>query len=161
MTDFNKLSDDLKLLANRLKPLFDAAQAFEQIGSVEQAAREAEIRKSQLNAQADEARSKLQLVVDQLEDQDKRVAAARVEADSILQNAIAKKSDLLSKAKYEAEAIVSEAYGKKSKVAEESKVLRTVLGEQDNLISEKKKELAELQSQVDQVKAKLAQIMKI
>lgn len=120
MSNTMKASEDIKFLASKFKEILEVAEVLGRIGSLEQAERDAGIRKDAAYKAADEATATLKGRLDELSMhegfvEDKKYLASKIEKDaavkasSLVDAAIAKANDIVSKANNSKDLIVKEA----------------------------------------------------
>lgn len=158
MSNFSKSADDIKSIAAKFKGFLELADALDKIGSVEQAARDAETKKNFCYEQAAVASEELEKAKKKLESAEAGIFAANAKAKEIENNAFKKAEEIYSDALDKIQAIQDEA-SKKHKALDD-KFLAAV-NEHNSVVSEivaKKEELEKLKSELQQIKSKFASL---
>lgn len=152
----NHAADQIKSLAAKFKGLFVLAEELEKIGSLDQAARDAQIRKEKAYADADKAMKEYEHNKIALEKAKAEIVEVEEKAKSIEASANKKASELIASAQEKIKLLQS-AFDEKS--LERNNKLSELHAHARNLEAEiqlKKSELASLQKEIAGVKAKVA-----
>lgn len=160
MTNLIKVAEDVKILAKRFEGFFELAKALEEIGSIEQAGREAVIAKDKNYEEV----AKVKLA---LEESKKDFSKALSE----IEFAENKAKDILNKAHEKATLIISEANEKSLKFEAEIEKTKKIIDENfiaagkelvalESDVLVKKQELNALKKEVEEVKQKFAALLK-
>lgn len=160
MSNAMKAAEDIKQLARKFKPLFDAAEALEQIGSLEQAKRDAEIAKDKSYKEVELIKADIQALGFDFEKAQVRVAEAGEKAEQVEKRAYEKAQIILGEAEKKASDIVYSAQkqvrvfeGEKASLEQEVKSAKLE-------VLEKKKELQSIIDQIAEMKSKIAAFVK-
>lgn len=160
MSDAMKAADDLKVLANRLRPLFDVADVLERIGSLEQAEREAGIRLQKTKDAEEEAKNVLDDRVRDLSKAEQKVEEA-LEKSVQIENAAQTKSDkIIEAADSRAIMIIRNATDQKKVLDAEIISKRGQLAQIQEAIDAKNEELSNLKREIEAAREKIAAFMK-
>lgn len=159
MKNLNDLAADIRTGARRLEWITQLAEALDRIGSLEQAAAEAERRKTSidnyiadLQVASEAAQSQLKNIRAQAQDANNAIEWAKHEADSVRANAIADADRIVEEARISAKALAESAEaaavdaGAKARRDTDAMVARLsdMATENARLVSEIKERAAEL-----------------
>jgi chromosome segregation ATPase len=155
MSKFNKAADDIQNLANRLRPLLDLQDFLQEIGSLDQAASEAGVRKEKAVKDAEYATACLLDAKKDLEKVYNDISLAEDKAQEILDNAKAKAVAIIEAANIKA-ADIGYAMDKKQADLDTkfSDACKELAGVQADIL-DKKNELENVKAQVSSIKSKL------
>lgn len=153
-------AEELKQLAARIQPLFTVAAALEEIGSLDQAAHEAKNRKELAYKQADEAASVMEEKTNALKALEAKVVEATEQAAGIVPQARKDASKIVAESQAQAAQIVADAQVKKDAILKDVKSAENQLKSVQNQVAATGQELAELQKNLKDTKAKLASFLK-
>lgn len=154
MSNFSKAADDIKTIASKLKQFIELSEALEKIGSVEQAARDAEAKKSLAYKETEAAYAELEKAKKKLEAAEAGIFAANVKAKDLEEAAFNKAKAIVSEA-HDKAAAVEKAMQAKSKELDQKFIAATAeLKNYNDEIAAKAEELAHIKAEIDAVKAK-------
>jgi chromosome segregation ATPase len=160
MSNAMKAAEDIKQFAKKFQHIFSAAAALEEIGSLEQAARDAAIAKDKAYKEVELIKADIQAFKFDFEKAQVRVSEAQEKA-----------AEIEAKAKDKAAYIYAESEKKgQDLIYSAQKQVRVLEGEKANLeqyvrdvqaeILGKKKELQEIVDQIAEMKSKIAAFVK-
>lgn len=160
MSNAQEAAENIKSLANKFKSLFQAAEELEKIGSLEQAARDAEIRKDAAYKEADQAQAELKFLKNVINERELAVHDLEKSMDQMEVNANAKASQICSDGQAKADEILNVANQRKSMIEGEIKSARQELDRVKNEISMKNEELIHFNKEIAAMKAKVSAFVK-
>lgn len=160
MSQIQQAADNIKSFVNKIKPLIQAAEFLEKVGSLEQAQRDAEIAKEKaykevavLNSEIEKAKAALAVSQEAVEDSKlkclKIEAAANEKGKEVLDEYKEKGEALLKNYLKQKDALYADVLNKNA----ELEVLKS------NIV-EAQKELAAVKNAVEDFKAKFANLIK-
>lgn len=155
-----KAADDLKSFMKKFQPLTEVVKILEEAGSLDNAVEE--VKKAKLDADkvlADAVSKKEKALFDLKKAQDKVDESYKLAKD-YEQNAVEKAQKILADAKEAAHGIEQVAFEKLQKVEAMKLGFATETQVLQQQVEAKKLELSELQSKVEEIKARLANFIK-
>lgn len=160
MSDARKAAEDLILLANRFKPLFDAAEALERIGNLEQAEIEAGIRlKNTKDAEAD-AQTLLEKKNEELAKVNEKISKSQ-DSIVVMEKMAQDRCDaILRIADEKAAGIVKSANEQKKIVENQIVEKRGLVAQLQEAIDAKNEELMNINREIDAAKEKISGFLK-
>jgi chromosome segregation ATPase len=157
---FNQASEDLKSFVKKLKPLIDLGDFLEKVGSLEQAASEAEAKYNKFLKFIDEAKVQIDGCSEELKKQESEYRKVLADIEVAKAKAEAKKASIVAEGKAQADEIIVKAYQMKSAVESEVKVLKASKEKIKEEIKAAQDEFAKVKAEVDSIKEKLSSFMK-
>lgn len=151
MSNFRKAADDIGSLVNKLKPLFELKEFLDGVGSVEQLAHEANIRKENALKEAEKASESLKQANARLEVAEAKIEAAHSKAFGIENGAKEKVASLLAEAKIESAKIIAEANAYKQEVDHKFSAACKELASVQAELAGKKNELEDVKEQFNSI----------
>lgn len=159
MGNLIQAAEDIRRLAVRFKSIMEVADALEVIGSIEQAEREALIRKDQAIALEQDAVKSLQNVKLEIENEKLKLEAIRKNADDVLRDANYSAATIFEKTKQKAEDIIKSANAEFNKIKNQQQVLIADIAVLDDKKKAAQVSLDELNENIAKVKSQLASFM--
>lgn len=160
MSDARKAAEDLILLANRFKPLFNAAEALERIGNLEQAEIEAEIRlKNTKDSEAD-AQKLLERKNEELANVSKEISKSRDSIVAMEKMAQDRCDEILRIAHERGTIIVATANEQKKMIDNQIIEKRGQVAQLQEAIDAKNEELMDINREIDAAKEKISEFFK-
>lgn len=159
MGNLIQAAEDIRRLAVRFKSIMEVADALEVIGSIEQAGREALIRKDQAIALEQDAVKSLQNVKLQIENEKLKLEAIRKNADDTIRDATNSAATIFEKTKQKAEDIIKSANAEFNKIMDQKQVLIADIAVLDDKKKAAQVSLDELNENIAKVKSQLASFM--
>lgn len=160
MSNPTKVAEDVKQLVGRFQALVDLADLLESLGSVEQAARDAESRRDVAYQAADDAQAALDVKL-------LKVAQAQADAQAAVAKALEAKesaglirAQVLSQASDDAQDILLKAGLQRKGIDEATNSAAKDLGLLNDAVRLKQEELAQVQAQVDAIKAQVSALVR-
>jgi len=147
-------AENVKNLANKLKPLMELGSYLEQIGSIEQVASEAEARCIKALGDADKAEKEAAFQVQVRKEAQVGLAQIRKEAEEIINSAQEKSAALLRIAKQKHEDAMLIIQEKKESLDKDMKKYTAVMVEVEQEIAAKRSELESVKKEIAAFKAK-------
>lgn len=151
-----KAADDVRRLLRGFAGLAEAAEAFEQVGQLEQARDEAQAALTTLRAEIDEAHTNLARVQD-------ATSAARQVGEDFMAQGQANAERIVTAAKSEAERIAREANAAADEMHELAKKARdAALAERDEALAKRDAavaELAETEGKLDKARKQITKLL--
>lgn len=155
-----KAAEDLKLLARKFKPLLDAAEALEKIGSIENAAKEADVRLMKSKSEAKLAADQAEIEKEKLYAVQEEVESAKKQAMAIVGQANDKANQIMVKANEDAKMSIASANVEVKLKRDEVKQLEFEKLSVAQKIEEATKELQAIKNQIADLKLKIAAFVK-
>lgn len=159
MSKAYKAFEDIKNFANKLKPLFEAADALEEIGNIELHTNELKAEKAKAEAELVDAKKLLAEKVESYEVVQKNVEKVLNHTKQLEIDVMKKSDDLKNKANLEAAAIISEANKVKFQIEDDVKVKKMELSALHNSIEEGKSLVAAIKREINETKQRLNNFM--
>jgi len=156
MSNLIKAAEDIRSLAKRFAPIFAVADALEKIGSIEQAERDAVIRKDAAYAEEEKAKAVLAAKHEQLKAVELDIEAAKQKAEEIVSKAHAKAEEIVALSHEKSDAIVKDAKSQKEIIEKAIDSHRVKFQDLTVLIEQKKAELDKINLELEKMKAKIA-----
>ena len=158
MSDISKAAHDLKVLAQRFRPVLDVVDALERIGSLEDAERDAKERTAHAKAEADTAAASLVTVQQQVAEAHKKIQLATTDAEQIVAQATQDADQIRARARTDADRIRQEAEAAKATIQKESEALTVTKTRLAGEVEAKQKELAAITARIAETKASIAKL---
>lgn len=155
-----KAVDDIKNLTNKLKPLMELGAFLEKIGSVENAAKEAEAFFVKASKQAEESKAVLAEIQADIVCAQSEVKNSEEKAEKIISTAFQSGSEILANAKAQAEDILKKASESKKLQYQDIAALQDECMTIKKEIQEKKAELEMVKKEASEFKSKFLSLVK-
>lgn len=158
MDNLTKAADDLKRLAGKFKGIVELAETLEQIGSFEQAAREATARREGALAEEKRIRETLEALNEKIKGMDDLIHQRRIKAEQIIKAANEKALEIVKDGEGCAKKIVEDAERSEKVIYEETLTAKVSLEVFQKSIRTKEAELLEIKGQIQTAKDKIASL---
>lgn len=155
-----KLSEDLNNLANKFKSLYDLSEAFQKLGSLEQAERELLARVDKAKQLADASVSEKAVQEKALETAKVAVAVEYKKAEEAKKKSEDHSASIVSDAYKLADQIEKQAESKADLFLAKAASAKSELSQLSGEVLEKKVELEKVKAELEAIKAKFAAFMK-
>lgn len=156
-----KAADEIINFANKLKPLFVAAEELQKLGNFAQLEKELLQRKERAEASAVEAEGKKAQAEASLESAHKRLIEKQKELDGLIDAANKNAAKIEADARERAREILADAMESKAEADGMLKDARKKVQEADNELSLKGAELGRVRQQLDGIKAQMKKVMDV
>lgn len=156
-----KAADDIISFANKLKPLFSAAEELQKLGSLAQAERELQQRKEAAESECGAAEGKLKAIEGQVDAAQKRLVEKQKDLDGLVEAANKNAAKIEADARERAREILADAMEKKAEADGLLKDAHKKVQALDNELSLKGAELGKVRAQIDGVKVQLKKLMDV
>jgi len=156
-----KVADDLKAFVKKFQVLSDLADVLEKVGSLEQAERDASIRKDKAYADAANAQAVLEAKGLEVSKADTLISMKEEEAGKVYKAGQAKAAEVVEAAKVQASQIVQAGLAQKKVLEEQVSNEKMRLSDVRSQVAEAGVELQNYQAQLEDIKAKLSSFMKV
>lgn len=160
MSHYSKIADEVKVLAKRFQGILELSKALEEIGTVENAAKEALMLKDKARVELDKAKAELVSAQNALESKKEEVKAAELKVGDVLDLAHKKAQVIIEAAKEKAAEVEVAIEKRKSLFDEKFVAAGRELSGLDVELSSKKFELEALKKEVESVKSKFSALLK-
>lgn len=160
MSDARKAAEDLKLFANRIRPLLDVADALERIGGLEQAERESESRADKAKTAAADAQKLLDKKNAELEEVKVEITKTQDNIIVMENKAQDKCDEILRIADEKAVNIIKSANEQKKNIENQIIEKRGQVAQLQEAIDAKKEELTKINNEIEAAKEKIASFVK-
>lgn len=151
-----KIAEDLRALANKFKSIVEVSELLTSLGSIEQAEREAIVRKDAAYKAAEEAQAKLAALDEDLVLAQGEVSKADEQANELHRSSLDKAAQVVAKAHEDAKEIKFGAESAKAQIQNQTNEAKRELKVVFDQIKSKKDELASIEDQVAETKAKIS-----
>lgn len=159
MKEAQKAASDLRLFVSKLKPLFDLAIYLDDIGSIEQAKRDAETKKIFAEKEYESVKKELDKSKSELEKSRNEILISESGARNILNSAKQKAKEILESCNSDCESKKFELSLREKKAHELIESKHKESNELDKEIKLKRLELSEISDKVEELKNKLKSFM--
>lgn len=159
MGNLIQAAEDIRRLAVRFKSILEVADALEVIGSIEQAEREALIRKDQAIVLEQDAIKSLQNVKLEIENEQLKLEAVKKDSQDSIRTANYSAATILEKAKLAANELIKSANSEFEKIRDQQQGLIADIAVLNNKKAAAQASLDELNENIARVKSKLASFM--
>jgi len=156
MSTATNAAEQLKSFVNKIKPLLEAAEYLESLGSLEQAHGELSARKKKAESDFLESKNRLDALAPQIQEAEGSLDALKLEGEEITKKASVKATDIVSEADLIANSIIREADSKKSGVLKQVAEQNVMLKNLQSSIDVASKELGILRQTIRETKAKIS-----
>jgi hypothetical protein len=160
MSKLIKVAEDVKGLAKRFQGFFDLAQALEEIGSLEQAAKDAIIAKDKNYAEVEKSKAALEKAKEDFAKAFSEIEFAENKAKEIVNGAYEKATLIVSDANQKSLSVDAEIEKRKKLIDDKFVAAGKELVALESDILVKKQELNALKKEVEEVKQKFAALLK-
>lgn len=149
-------AEQLKNFGNKIRPLIEAIEFLESLGSLEQAASEAKSKKDLAVKSAAEAESALALLKENIQTAEGKLRAYEAQAEQTKKAGEEKYQLIVSGAKSEAGKMIAEAEGKVAKLSATISEKNSEIAALNSKISEREADLKNLEETIKQTKARIS-----
>lgn len=160
MSNPTKAAEDLKGFANRFRAILEVADLLEKLGSLQQAERDAVIKKDAAYAAADAAVAKLSGLQAQIASLERALEEAQAKGKVMEQGAQFKAQQILAAAEAEAKEVIAAATKHRVEVDAAAKEALKELALVNSAVATKREEQAQVEKEVSALKAKIAALVK-
>lgn len=155
MSNAQKAADEIINLANKFRSLFQAADSLASIGSLEQAAKDAMIRKDKAYSEAELADRELEKRKNVLANLNKQIDDVVLKGESLEESYKEKAKSILADANAKALDVARETADKKKSIDADLSALRGLIGSVKLELDAKNIELESITSQIKSMKEKI------
>lgn len=156
----SKLAEDLKTLAGRFQAIFDLAAYLEQVGSLEQAARDAKSRQDAAYKAAGEAVACLDEKIAQVAQVQGQLDDQAVKLEALKAAAAAAGNEILQKASSAAQALTLRAELDRQETEDATAAAKKDLALLNDAVVAKNNELKSVEGQIQAIKAQVAALVR-
>lgn len=149
-------AEQLKNFGNKIRPLIEAIEYLENLGSLEQAMSEANSKKDAAVKSAGEAESALALLKENIQTAEGKLRAYEAQAEQTKKAGEEKYQLIVSGAKSEAGKMIAEAEGKVAKIGSIISEKNSELAALNTRIVERETDLKNLEETIKQTKARIS-----
>lgn len=158
MSNVMKAADDLKSLAARFRPFLEVAAVLEKIGSLEQAVRDAEIKKASAQKEAEKVEAQVSFAREELAKVKSEVSEVKATSNGILDNARADAGVIIKEAREEVLTIMRNAEEVKASSDANVSANRITINAQSQEIKRLEGQLAEIRNHIQEAKRRITGI---
>lgn len=159
MSSLAKAADDIKKLAVRLKPILELGEVLEGIGSIENAASEADRRKQDAYSAAEAAKEAQTAAEGQLAEAQQRVTDAHNEAAGVKSAAEIERVSIIQKASQEAARIIESANKQKAEANHLADDANKKLQDVNAQVEASRKALENYTKKIEEAKQKIRELI--
>lgn len=156
MSNSMNAAQDLKHIASKFRGILEVADLLERIGSLEQAERDAIIRKDLAYKEANEADLTIDSKKQELAEIEKAKAKTQLEVETMISEGKKKYDEVVSNALSQRDEILAKAQNRKLEIAQEAQALMDDMSKTKKELEIKKDELSFIQEQLKEAKRKIA-----
>lgn len=157
---YQNAAEELKALGNKFKAIVSVGEFLEKVGSLDQAAKDAETRKKLAYEAEEIAKAKQVEAEKSLDEANKKISDVKAKGDELIDLSNKKALDLIEAAKKKADVIIAEAKAKDAKAVEALSDSQKKVADMASEVASKNDELKSLQKQIDELKSKIAAFVK-
>lgn len=158
MSNVMKAADDLKSLAARFRPFLEVAAVLEKIGSLEQAVRDAEIKKASAQKEAEKVEAQVSFAREELAKVKSEVSEVKATSNGILDNARADAGVIIKEAREEVLTIMRNAEEVKASSDANVSANRITINAQSQEIKRLEGQLSEIRNHIQEAKRRITGI---
>lgn len=158
MSKITQAVNDVKAFANKFKSIIEVGEVLEQLGNLDNAAKEMEARKVKATEQFKDSAQKLVDIGNDIQKKKDEYKKLNQESEVITSRASAAADSIISDAKCKADEIIKNAGAKKFEVEKEIGSLNNTLKELQKDVILKQQELENLQGTIEKTKQKIASL---